>query len=547
MRTTPESNLYPLAPGRGQAAEGVASRISRFASSRLARVWIRSLAKLDWYSWLAFALPFLIYVLTLAPTIYNLDSAELTTAAYTGGLMRTTGYPFYLTIGYLWSHIPLGDVGYRMNLFSAVCGALTVHLAARILRRWHIGGWATFGALGLLATSTFFWGLSLVAEVYTLHTAIMASLILALLRWREQPSPGRLALVGLLGGIGMTHHAAMVLLVPGSLFYVFTSHPKKLLEVRSLLAAAAGTLLGLSFYLYLPLRYLAQPAFNYAGIYTAGLEFTPVNLTTLDGLWWLISGKAFAGMMLAYSPQELAAEGRMFATQLWQAFFAAGIAPGLLGLALLWRRDWRAGGMLALMFALSAGFYINYRVMDKDTMYLPAYLAWALWVGVGYQSALDWIRQIDQETWRRRTLNAAWAVMLGGVLLALVWNWRLVDLSDDWSTRQRGEEILSLAGPNALVFGWWNTVPVVQYLQLVEGQRPDVRAVNRFLIPSHDLIKTIIKEVAYRPIYIDSPPRNLPARLRAVPNPPVYQILPRSRLTTISLSRSVEAHRSHRR
>jgi hypothetical protein len=34
----------------------------------------------DWSSLAAFGFPFLIYILTLAPTIYNLDSAELTTA-----------------------------------------------------------------------------------------------------------------------------------------------------------------------------------------------------------------------------------------------------------------------------------------------------------------------------------------------------------------------------------------------------------------------------------------------------------------------------------
>ncbi len=83
-----------------------------------------ALARLDWRSVAAFCLPMLLYWQTMAPTIYNLDSAELTTAAYTGGLMRATGYPLYLSIGYLWSRIPIGDVGFRMNLFSAVCGAI---------------------------------------------------------------------------------------------------------------------------------------------------------------------------------------------------------------------------------------------------------------------------------------------------------------------------------------------------------------------------------------------------------------------------------------
>lgn len=45
----------------------------------------------------------------------------------------------------------------------------------------------------------------------------------------------------------------------------------------------------------------------------------------------------------------------------------------------------------------------------------------------------------------------------------------MVDLSGDWSTRQIGQTILNEVEPGAVVFGWWDTVPVIQYLQLVEG------------------------------------------------------------------------------
>ena len=80
----------------------------------------------SWDSLLAFLAPLLLYRATMAPTLYNLDSAEFTTAAYTGGLVRATGYPLYLAVGRIWSRIPIGDVGFRMNLLSAVCGALTL-------------------------------------------------------------------------------------------------------------------------------------------------------------------------------------------------------------------------------------------------------------------------------------------------------------------------------------------------------------------------------------------------------------------------------------
>jgi hypothetical protein len=263
------------------------------------------LSVVDWRTGVAFGLPFTLYLLTLAPTVYNLDSAELTTAAATGGLVRATGYPLYLVLGYAWSLLPVGDVGYRMNLFSAFTGALTIALAERILRRWHVGPWATFGALGLLACAPFFWALSLIAEVYTLHTALMAGIILLLLNWGDQPTPPRLALVGLLVGLSMGNHAATILLVPACVWYTLTIAPRRAFAPRSLLLTSLALLAGLSVYLYLPLRFAAAPAFNYAGLYDATGTFIPTSLSSVQGLWWLVSGRAFAGQMLAYRGADL--------------------------------------------------------------------------------------------------------------------------------------------------------------------------------------------------------------------------------------------------
>lgn len=101
-------------------------------------------------------------------------------------------------------------------------------------------------------------------------------------------------------------------------------------------------------------------------------------------MWWLISGKAFNNVMLGYSGAQIWGELRSFLQQLSQSFFAVGLLPALFGLVLLIRRNWQAAVMTVLMFLLTVGFYINYRVIDKVTMFLPAYLVWALWLGVGY-------------------------------------------------------------------------------------------------------------------------------------------------------------------
>jgi hypothetical protein len=150
-------------------------------------------------------------------------------------------------------------------------------------------------------------------------------------------------------------------------------------------------------------------------------------------------------------------------------------------------------------------------------MFLPAYLIWALWVGLGYQWLIDWAGQPSAAAHPQAAAAPVLAlkvIMAGAVVFALAWNWPLTDLSHDRSTRVRGEKILELARPDALIVGWWGTVPVVEYLQLVEGQRTDIQAMNRFLIRHHDLLSLLEREIDRRPVYIDEPVEGCRPRCR---------------------------------
>jgi len=495
-----------------------------FSQSHLfAGQWRRLVSGFDWFTLAAFGLPLLIYTLTLAPTIYNLDSAELTTAVATDGIVRATGYPLYLALGKIWSWLPIGDMGYRMNLFSAVCGAATILLLDLILRRLKATPWVRLGALGLLATAPYFWALSLIAEVYTLHTVLMAGIILLLMRWADAPSPERLAAPILLAVLSMGNHAATALLLPGLIFFVLVSHPQELLRKSVWVAGLLAITGGAAIFFLLPLRYLESPAFNYAGQFDMTGVFVPVNLLTFDGFWWLVTGKSFAGQMFGYSPNELWLQVCDFGLQLWAAFFAIGIGPGILGLVTSMRRDWRFGGMLLLMFLVNTIFYINYRVVDKATMFLPVYLIWAIWLGIGYQAL---IQLMTPNLPHPRLRSLLYGVFITTVLLALAWNWSRVDLSDDWSTRQQSEEILEQVRPNALVFGWWDTAPGLQYMQLVEGQRPDVMVINRFLIDSDEMNQLILSELGRRPIYINNPSIELLRVTKVTPVGSLYHLAP---------------------
>jgi hypothetical protein len=471
---------------------------------------ITNLQRTSCQALIAFLIPFAIYIKTLAPTIYNLDSAELTTVAATLGLTRSTGYPLYILIGHIWSKIPIGDVGYRLNLFSAFCGAMTISISWVILRRWSIHPYAAFGALGLLACAPFFWVLSLTAEVYTLQTALMSGLILLLDVWFEKPTPFRFGLVMLWVGLCLGNHLATLLLLPGCVILVLTKFPKEQINLRSAWLGLVGLLIGLSVYLYLPLRYLTSPVFNYAGMYDAAGNFHPTNLASWQGFWGLVSGRQFESLMFNFQFDKAVSALRLFLSSLWRAFLVIGIGPGLVGIYILCKKNWQWGISLVLMLFGNIGFYISYRAVDVETMYLPIYLIWALFCGVGYQQVFHWLEPITTHSqaevkvyrWSNIMIRG---VLIGSIIFAMGINWQSVDRSKDWSARKKGEETFQQLEQNALYFCWWDTVPVMEYLQMVEGYRLDVKVINRFLIKSEDLSKLALLEVQQRPVYMSNP------------------------------------------
>ena len=77
---------------------------------------------------LTFFLALGLYVLTLAPTVATIfdDSLEFQLVTYLLGIAHPTGYPLYTLLGWLFTRLPVGDVAFRVNLMSAVFGALTI-------------------------------------------------------------------------------------------------------------------------------------------------------------------------------------------------------------------------------------------------------------------------------------------------------------------------------------------------------------------------------------------------------------------------------------
>ena len=406
-----------------------------------------------------------LYLKTLSPTVYTFDSAELAAGAYSLGIVHSTGYPLYLLLvkGFMLL-VPWGDMAYRANLFSALCAAVTLVVLGRAMRLLAGSAGAALAAAGLFGVSFPFWAQAVAAEVYTLHTLFVAGMLWLLLAWRAAGRPRHFVLLWLAFGLSLGNHMSAVLLLPGLAFFVWREGGRRRLSpgVWALSVGVAG--LGPLTYLYLPLRYAAGPALNYA-------EAMGVDLGTADGVAWMVRGAMFADLMFGYRLAELPGEVLRLGALLWRAFLGAGPALAALGLVEQWRRDRTAAGALALMGGAPALFYVNYRIPDKDTMFLVPLLVVSVWMAIGIERLLAWAARGGARLPRRAVALGAAAV----VAVLAVTNYPRVDLGGNDSVRRYAEAVLGEVAPHAFIIGGWSHITPLAYLQVVEGRRPDVR------------------------------------------------------------------------
>ncbi|HNS50675.1 MAG TPA: DUF2723 domain-containing protein [Anaerolineae bacterium] len=136
-----------------------------------------------------FSLSLLLYLRTLAPTVVQMfdDSLEFALAVHRMAIAHPTGYPLYLLLGKLFSLLPWRDVAGRVNLLSAVAGAVAVALVFLVTRQLARRRWIALLPAAAFAVSPVFWSEAVIAEVYTLNAAFVAGLLLAALRWARRP------------------------------------------------------------------------------------------------------------------------------------------------------------------------------------------------------------------------------------------------------------------------------------------------------------------------------------------------------------------------
>lgn len=415
-----------------------------------------------------------VYIHTMAPTVFGLDSAELSLGAYTLGIVHAPGYPVYLLAAHFFTMVPVGDIGFRVNLFSVICGALLAAsiawvLSGRLKDRWH----AAVAALAF-AFIYYQWTISIVAEVYAFQGLLFIWILISALQWREHGSNKSLLAGAFLCGLSAANNPATVLWWPGIVYLFLSSNAKKAHPGISLVQIGCAFMLGLLPVLYLPLRSAADPVIVYAGKYNLQGDFIPLDLTQPETLFWYLSGGQFRKLFPSADVRDWLGEGIAFLRNFWSAFLGVGVPLGMWGLWRLRESDPKLLYGLAFIIGPFLIFFVGYQASDKEFMLLPFYILWTLAIGLGLQALAE-------------PLARGWHGL--GLLLPaalLIVNFSYVDASDSTTLKQIGTARLRAVEPGAFYLASWGDASMMEYLQEVEGIRPDVNVINVFFVEEQD-------------------------------------------------------------
>jgi asparagine N-glycosylation enzyme membrane subunit Stt3 len=106
----------------------------------------------------------------------------------------------YLVLAKIVTFLPIRDVAFRVNLFSAIMASLTivgVYLSGRMIVKYRII--ALMGSFALAISPTF-WSQAVIAEVYTSGAVFLVFILFFLLYWDSTRRPEMLFIAGFLGG-----------------------------------------------------------------------------------------------------------------------------------------------------------------------------------------------------------------------------------------------------------------------------------------------------------------------------------------------------------
>ncbi|MBL8007701.1 MAG: DUF2723 domain-containing protein [Ignavibacteria bacterium] len=438
------------------------------------------------YQLLSFFLPFIVYVLTLAPTVTFIDSGELATVASKLGVAHPTGYPLFTVLGNLFTKIPIGDEVYRLNLMCAVFSSaallmffnLLVFMMTKLSLPDNSGNVRVklpdqiyyniaLSSVLILAFSKTFWDSANAIEVYSLHSFFLVSNIYLFVKacngsFNSTVQNEKYWLIfAFVLGLSFTNHLSTIFLSVGFLYLYFSVNGFSKISFKRILVLSVPFLLGYSFYFYLFIR-ADNPVLSWG------------YPDTFSSFWRHFTGKQFSVWM--FSSFDNAGKQFSYFTKNYPAeFLYLPLIIAVPGLFLIFRESKKLFYFTLLLFGFCILYAVNYDIYDIDSYFLLAFIVTVVWTAFGFLFIVTKLKE--------NTGPVSFAFFLI-CLLPLSLNYSKVDESKNYFVRDYTLNVFKSAPQNSVIFStqWDFWVSSSIYQQYVKNIRPDLVIIDKELL-----------------------------------------------------------------
>ncbi len=201
------------------------------------------------FAGLSFLISFIVYMMTVSPTVAFWDCGEFTACSYIMGVPHPPGAPLFIMLGRVFTLLLPGiDISLRTNIISVLSTALTIALLfliiARLIQEWRgkpesfedrliINAGAFIGAMSLAFTDTL-WFNAVETEVYALSLLLTTLVFWLALVWmdnyKDYKSLKFLLFIVYLWGLGSGVHLLHYMVVPTVFLYILYTDSKFLVK-----------------------------------------------------------------------------------------------------------------------------------------------------------------------------------------------------------------------------------------------------------------------------------------------------------------------------
>lgn len=474
----------------------------------------------------AFVLAWLLYGFTVAPGTLFGDPSEYQFIPAIFGIAHPPGYAFYTLVAGLWQRlVPVGSVALRTNLLAATAGAWTVSRVAAIT--YHLSrispaktGRASSGvvaplfAAALVTVGPDLWQHSIHANAHVMSVALTTTQLWLLICWALNDTNWNLYLAAFVVGLGVTHHPITVWGIPAYVVFVLIQRPRFLVTPRLFLPVLFAGLLGLTPWVYFPLRSPQTP-------------FGPKDMATFSGFLRHATAQGLRTNLFHFGWRDQWNRVRVFLSlanlQYWWPLLALALIGITAGAALYPRIVWLLG-----LFMFGHLVFTMNSVQDVMAYLLHPFLVLGVLIGLGADHLLHMLRQV------RRLKRVRWLTIAIFLLVpALSAIDRLPKISlrtwdeADTFVENLTDRFAGQGGEASFVSDWEHLTPLYYHL-LVENEPLDVEDDLRPVFVSGDQpwAESVFANLPEGPVYLPTyrrEIRELGFRLR--PQGDLWQVL----------------------